>query len=99
MAKILFLIACGVGLFFSYVDHRPHFDDTGVLACGIALSSMVFGAIEPRYPWLWALAVGGFVPLVNIVTVGAWPSIAALAFAFAGAYFGSLSRTLMLREI
>jgi hypothetical protein len=97
--KILLLVACAVGIFFSYVDHRPNFDDTGVLAVGIALSAMVFGAIEPRYPWFWALAVGGFVPLVNIVNVGAWASIIALAFAFVGAYIGSLCRTFLLREI
>jgi uncharacterized membrane protein YhhN len=99
VVKILLPLAVGVGLFFSYIDHRPNFDDTGVLAFGIALLAMVFGAIEPRYPWLWALAIGGFVPLVDIFTARAWTPMIALAFAFAGAYVGGLGRTFLQREI
>jgi hypothetical protein len=90
--KLLVPAAASAGLVLAYIDHRPHFDDTGILAVMIATASAAFGAIEPRYAWLWALLIGGFIPLVNIATTENFGSLLALAFAFAGAYFGPLTR-------
>ena len=92
MVKILAPLAVVIGLFFAYAHERPNFDDVGILALAIVVAAAAFGAVEPRYPWLWAVLIGGFVPLIDIGGGGQWPSILTLAFAFAGAYFGSLSR-------
>jgi uncharacterized RDD family membrane protein YckC len=89
MQVFFILIAITLGHFFAYIDSRPNFDDTGVLAVGIAITSAIFAAIYPRRPWLWALAVGIWLPLHNWIHNGTFASILALAFALAGAYLGS----------
>jgi hypothetical protein len=88
MQIFLILIAIILGYFFAYIDSRPQFDDTGVLAVSILITSAIFGAIYPRRPWLWAFAVGIWVPLHNWIHNGSFASILALAFALAGAYLG-----------
>jgi hypothetical protein len=98
MVKVLCVFAIAIGVFFSYVDHRPNFDDMPILVLAIALATFVFGAIEPRYPWLWALLIGGIIPLVNIATGGGFPSLLVLVFSFAGAYLGSFSRRMLIRS-
>ena len=45
LAAATFAIA--FGLFFAYVDSRPNFDDTGVLAFSIAGVSFLFGSPTP----------------------------------------------------
>ena len=97
MRTILILLAAaatGVGL--AYVDSRPTFDDTGVLAAGIFAASGLFGALLPRLAWLVALAVGGWIPLHNAVVNQNYASLLALAFAFAGAYAGMTCRRLIV---
>ena len=88
--QLLFLFASNaLGLFFAYVDSRPTWDDTGVLACGIALAAAIFGALGPRKPWLWALGIGIWMPAHELLTTHRPPASAlALVFAFAGAYLG-----------
>jgi hypothetical protein len=96
MLKIILPLATVLGLFFCYVDTRPTWDDTGVMAFAIAISCAVFAAVDPRYPWLWTLAVGLWIPLVEIVVWRGFGSLLALVFAFGGAYFGSLCRRLLV---
>jgi len=55
---VLTLAAVAAGASVAWVDSRPHWDDTGVTATAILMTSALFGASEPRKPWLWALAVG-----------------------------------------
>lgn len=97
MNKIVALAACVVGLFAAYVDSRPKFDDTGVLAFGLLISSFVLGALAPAGPWRWALLVGAWIPLQNIVLHGEFMSLLALGFAMAGAYGGSFMRSQVQR--
>ncbi len=94
MPLLLFAVATLVGLGFAYVDSRPNFDDTGLLAFAIAIACAVFGFVAPRRAWLWALAVGGWIPLASILRGGPAGSVLALAFALAGAYFGAGCRKL-----
>jgi hypothetical protein len=75
--KILFTVAVSLGLLLGYLDSRPTWDDTGISAGLLFISSGILGALGPRRPWLWALCVGIWIPLFGI---------------FAGAYGGMLVR-------
>ena len=89
---ILFVVALGLGFFITLVDRRPNWDDTGVTALGIFLCCCLLSAIDPRRPWLWALAVGLWIPLLGIALQRNYGSLLALVVAFAGAYAGLVIR-------
>jgi hypothetical protein len=97
MLKFLLPLAILLGLFFCYVDTRPTWDDTGVMALALAISAAIFAGIDAQRPWLWALAVGIWIPLVEITISHGFGSLIALAFAFAGAYAGSFGRRMLTR--
>jgi len=86
--KILTGIGMLAGLFFFYVDSRPSWDDTGVLAGAILLVCGALGLCGYRRPWLLALAVGAGIPLHGILFIHNYGSILALVIALSGAYAG-----------
>lgn len=88
MQKILIGIAAIAGLFSLYVDTRPDWDDTGVLAFGILLVCGLLALFGFQRPWLLALAVGAWIPLYGILITHNYASILALIIAFIGAYAG-----------
>ena len=88
MQKLLTFIALIAGLFFAYVDSRPTWDDTGVLAGAILLTCSLIALIGYSSPWLLALAVGIWIPLRGIFVTHNYASILALVIAFIGAYAG-----------
>jgi hypothetical protein len=53
----------------------------------------VFGFIGPNRPWLWALSLGCWIPLLGITLQQNYATLLALLVAFAGAYGGMLIRT------
>jgi len=88
MQKILIGIAAIAGLFSLYVDTRPNWDDTGVLAIGILLVCGLLALIGFQRPWLLALVVGVWIPLYGVLITHNYGSIIALIIAFIGAYAG-----------
>ncbi len=86
----LLVLAVLAGLAITWLDSRPGWDDTGVTAGLILLTSGGFAAIRPARPWLWAVAVGGWTPLLGIASSGNYGSVLALAVSFLGAYSGAL---------
>jgi hypothetical protein len=91
------LLAAGVlaGLAIAYVDSRPNWDDTGITALALAASGGVLGLIAPRRPWLWALAVGIWIPLhvvARSLRPGSLGMLIVLAFPFAAACAGMAVR-------
>ena len=85
-------IALIVGLAAAAVDARPGFDDTGVLAFGIAIGAAL-AAVASRgrsVPalGLLALAAGLPVPVIEIGAGGSAASLVALVFAAIGAAIG-----------
>ena len=82
-------LAAGIGI--ALMDSSPGFDDTGVTVFVLLIASAVSAALAGRRPWLVALLVGGFTPLVEIVGQGAGgASLVALVFAGVGAFVGSM---------
>jgi hypothetical protein len=66
MQNILLALAVLAGLFSAYVDSRPTWDDTGILAGGLLIISGLLTLLGHRKPWLIGLAVGIWIPLHDI---------------------------------
>lgn len=63
MQKVLLITAILIGLLIAYVDSRPTWDDTGITAGTMLLSSGLLTLLGYRRPWLIALAVGLWTPI------------------------------------
>ena len=88
MQKILLAIAVLFGLFAAWVDSRPTWDATGILAGGLLLGAGLLTLAGFRRPWLAALAVGMWIPLHDITLTHDWSMLLVLLFPLAGAYGG-----------
>jgi hypothetical protein len=95
MQKILLVVALLAGGIITCVDSRPTWDDTGMTAIALLAVCGILGLIAPRRPWLWALAVGVWIPMMGIVGTHNYGSLLALFIAFAGAYAGMAVRNLV----
>jgi hypothetical protein len=89
-------LALALGLGITLVDSRPKWDDTGITAGAVFLVALLFGAISPRRAWLWALAIGGWIPVLGIASHRNFGALIALAPAFLGAYIGAFLRSFVL---
>jgi hypothetical protein len=95
MQKLLLALAVLTGLLIAYVDSRPTWDDTGITAGTILLSSGLLTLLGYRRPWIIALAIGLWTPLYetymshnySLPGVILFPFVV-LLIAFAGAYAG-----------
>jgi hypothetical protein len=88
MQAIFLSVAAISGLLFAWVDSRPTWDDTGILAGAILLACGAITLLGGRRPWLVALLVGVWIPLRGIFVTHNYGSVLALVFALAGAYAG-----------
>ncbi len=92
--KKLFLtviaVCCGAAI--TYVDSRPNWDDTGITAIAILVTSGVISFLSPYRWWLWAIAVGIWIPLLAIIRAQNFAAILSLVVAFLGAVLGMLIR-------
>jgi hypothetical protein len=93
--RLLLLGALAVGLALALVDSSPGWDDTGVSAAAVLLAAAAFGAARPARPWLWALAVGLWIPALNIALGHNPGALIALVPAVLGAYAGAAARRLL----
>jgi hypothetical protein len=95
MNRLLFAGAVILGLAIAWVDARPTWDDTGITVGALLLSAGVLGWMAPKRPWLWALAIGIWIPAHAVVQhpgPGSLVMLTVLAFPFAGAYAGMAIR-------
>jgi hypothetical protein len=95
MQKVLLIVALALGAAVAYVDSRPTWDDTGVTVGALFIISSVFGFLGPKRPWLWALALGVWIPLLGVIRAHNYGATFALVVAFAGAYGGMAIRRLL----
>lgn len=98
MQAPLAALAIVTGLAIAWVDSRPVWDDAGITAGLLVLAAAGFGALRPSKPWLWGLAVGVWVPLLEIGHVGPG-SLLALAAALSGAFLGAWTRLALRRPV
>jgi hypothetical protein len=87
---LLLMFAVGCGSVIAYVDSRPNWDDTGITAMAILLTSGAFAFAAPNRWWLWAIAVGLWIPLVQIAQTQNYGSLLTLLVALVGAVLGML---------
>lgn len=92
MQNLLLGIAVLAGLFSVYVDSRPTWDDTGILAGGLLLVSGLLTLLGHRRPWLIALAVGIWIPAYEIFKSHDFLMLVILLIPVIGAYGGWLVR-------
>jgi hypothetical protein len=92
--EFLLLGAALLGIGIAWVDSRPTWDDTGITVGTILLTCAIFGAIDPRKAWQWALAVGIWIPLHGLLWAHNFGTLIALIPAFLGAYLGAGIRSL-----
>ena len=92
---LMLLVALILGALIAWVDSRPSWDDTGITAGVLLLVCAGFGVLHPRFAWLWALALGAWIPLVGIVTAHNYGSLLALGIALIGTYLGVAARYLL----
>jgi hypothetical protein len=87
---VTIVAALAAGVVLAWMDTRPSFDDTGVLAVLLFLAGATAAIVGRDRPWLWALLVGAPVPLAELAQGGSLASLTAVAFAAAGAVAGYL---------
>jgi hypothetical protein len=92
---LLLLGALVLGLLLALVDSSPGWDDTGVSAAAVFAGAAVFGAARPSRAWLWALAVGLWIPVLGIAVRDNYGSLLALVPALLGALAGAAARRLL----
>ena len=85
---VLGVLALVAGLAIAVLDSRPGWDDTGISAVLLAVAAGLVAAASGRRPWLWAILVGIWVPVLEIPATGGLGPIIALAIAGIGAVVG-----------
>ena len=88
---ILFIIAIALGMIIGFIDSRPHWDDTGVTVGMILIATACLGFVIPKRAWVWAISVGIWIPIRNIVLFNKYSSSISIVIAFVGAYIGVLT--------
>ena len=96
--KLLLVAAVVFGLLVTYIDSRPTWDDTGITVLVLLIGSGIIGLLAQKRPWIFALAIGLWLPLWYILTRHDLSMFIVLAFPFIGVYAGWLLR-LGLRKI
>ena len=92
---LLLLGALALGLFIALVDLGPGWDDTGVSAAAVFAGAAALAAARPSRAWLWALAVGLWIPVLGIVARDNYAALIALVPALLGAVAGAAARRLL----
>jgi hypothetical protein len=96
--RVSLILAIIFGIAIALADTSTGWDDTGVSVFMILLSSAIFSYFGNQKPWLFALMVGLWLPILNIALSSNFESLAALIPAFLGAYGGRLVRKSVLEK-
>lgn len=81
-------LAAAIGLAVGYFDSQPTWDDTGITVSLILLTSAMVAGLSGRWPLLWALLIGAWVPIFEITGSAGPASLLALLAATLGAVAG-----------
>ncbi len=91
---LLLLLGLAVGAGIAWVDTRPLWDDTGVIAGLIFISAASLSFLLPSRAWAFALAVSVWIPAVGLSGGNAATLLAVLVGAI-GAGIGAGSRRML----
>lgn len=84
-----------MGWLITWVDSQPNWDDTGITVGVIFVATAALGLGLPEKAWLWALAVGGWIPLWGLIVTHNLGAVLALIVAFVGAFAGAAARLIL----
>jgi predicted acyltransferase len=87
---LLALVAAAISVTLGYLDSRPSWDDTGITAALLLLTSAMSAGLSGRRPWLWALLTGVWIPVFEVWGTAGLASLAALGVSTIGAFGGYL---------
>jgi hypothetical protein len=87
----LLVVALAAGFAITWVDSLPTWDDAGVTAAAIFGVTLLLSAARPSRAWLWALLVGGGIPLLGILQHN-YAMIVVLIIAGIGSAVGAIGR-------
>jgi len=97
LRKWLIIVAILIGWGITWLDSGPNWEGTGFTALLIVISTGLLGFFSPNRPWLWALTVGIWIPLVGVFIRHNFGGVLALVVAFIGAYMGCFLHTIQTR--
>jgi hypothetical protein len=97
--KLLLAVTAVVGIVIAYVDTRPTWDDTGITVFAMLIAGGVIGLFINMHPWLFALALGIWLPLYYLLFKHNWTMLILLVIPLAGVYAGWGLRFLIRRRI
>jgi len=92
---LLVIASISLSMLFGWVDTFPTWNDTGITAFTVLITSLVFGLMMPRYAWLWAIIISAGICLFNIYWYNNFESLMVLPFAFSGSYGGVFIRRII----
>ncbi len=95
MQKILIALALAAGITIAFVDSRPTWDDTAITVAALLLSGGILGLLIKRRPWLYALALGLWLPLWEGIASRNFTILVVLIFPFVGVYAGWILRQIV----
>ena len=79
------------GIFIGWIDTSPRWDDTALTVFSLMLISAAGTFIARRKPWLIAILVALWVPLMNVIKYGHWASVFAFLPSLLSAYLTFLA--------
>jgi len=85
---ILIVGATAVGIVIGYVDSQPTWDDTGITLSLLLLTSAMVAGLSGRWPLLWGLLIGAWIPILEFGGTAGPASLTGLGVAILGALAG-----------
>ncbi len=98
MQKLWLAVAVAAGLLIAFIDSRPTWDDTAITVAALLISGGIIGLLVQRRPWLYALALGSWLPLWEGFASRNFSILIVLVFPFAGVYAGWIMRQVLRKS-
>ena len=86
------ILAIVFGVVIAWIDSSPNWDDTGISVFMVLVTSFICGYLAGQKPWLIALSVSIWIPLLSIITSHNYGAFLAMIPGVLGAYAGHLVR-------
>lgn len=93
---IALVLSVILGVIIAWIDSSPNWDDTAVIVVIVFCISALFAFVMKKRPWIYALTIGIWIPLWNIISTHNYSSLLSLCVSFLGAYIGYAFKKLLL---
>ncbi len=90
------LVSILMGLVIYWVNTLPNWDDAGIIATSIVLTSAVISYFYKTIPLVWGLAISCWIPVFGIIKTGDYKMLLILLFGLIGSLGGYFVRKLMI---